>query len=73
VLGGGSIAIVQASIIGDFDIGYQDGKNHGYNDFYAGINDDSFPSGVGTSYCSEYVVGYDDEQGTVKQAQLGEV
>jgi hypothetical protein len=42
-----------ASIIGDFGLGYQDGKNHTYNDFYAGINDDSRPSGVSTSYCSE--------------------
>jgi hypothetical protein len=32
VLGAGSIAAVHASIIGDFGIGYQAGKNQAYND-----------------------------------------
>jgi hypothetical protein len=33
VLGGGSIAVVHASIIGDFGIGYQAGKNQAYSDW----------------------------------------
>jgi hypothetical protein len=32
VLGAGSIAVVHASIIGDFGIGYQAGKNQAYSD-----------------------------------------
>jgi hypothetical protein len=68
MLGVGSIAVVHASIIGDFGTGYQAGKTQAYNDFQSGTNDDSCPGGS-TSYCSGYVVGYDAEQATLKQAQ----
>jgi len=69
ILAVGSIAIVHASIIGDFGMGYQAGKTQAYNDFQSSANDDSCPSGSSTSYCSGYVVGYDAEQATLKQAQ----
>jgi hypothetical protein len=43
VLGGSSIAVVHAYIIGDCAVGYQDGKNQAYSDFNAGrsLNDAS--------------------------------
>jgi hypothetical protein len=67
VLGAGSIAVVHASIIGDFGIGYQAGKNQAYSDWNGGYSqNDSCPSGNSISYCSGYRVGYD---GTLQQAQ----
>jgi hypothetical protein len=70
VLGAGSIAAVHASIIGDFGIGYQAGKNQAYSDWNGGYSqNDSRPSGYSLSYCSGYTVGYDAEWGTLQQAQ----
>ncbi|MFZ0513631.1 MAG: hypothetical protein WAM14_18640 [Candidatus Nitrosopolaris sp.] len=67
----GSATITHASIIGDFGIGYQDGKNKAYNDF-PNTDDDTCPyAGYAgyTSYCTGYIVGYDDELGTLQHAQ----
>ena len=70
VLGARSIAAVHASIIGDFGIGYQAGKNQAYSDWNGGYSqNDSCPSGNSISYCSGYTVGYDAEWGTLQQAQ----
>jgi hypothetical protein len=70
VLGVGSVAFVHASIIGDFGIGYQAGKNQAYSDWNGGNSqNDSCPSGNSISYCSGYTVGYDAEWGTLQQAQ----
>jgi hypothetical protein len=67
---GGSIAAVHASIIGDFGIGYQAGKDQAYSDWNGGYSqNDSCPSGNSISYCSGYTVGYDAEWGTLQQAQ----
>jgi hypothetical protein len=44
VLDAGSIAVVHASIIGDFGIGYQAGKNQAYSDWNGGYSqNDSCP------------------------------
>ena len=68
VLGAGSIAVVHACIIAEF------GKNQTYSDWNGGYSqNDSCPSPNSLSYCSGYTVIYDAKQGTVKQAQLGEM
>lgn len=65
--------IAHASIIGDFGIGYQDGKNQAYNDWYQGNGEDSScpRSGEGDSlsYCSGYAIGYNGEWGAFLQTQ----
>jgi hypothetical protein len=68
VLDVSSIAVVHASIPGDFGMGYQAGKNQAYIDFPAGTNNDACPGGS-ISYCSGYVSGYDLEGATLQQAQ----
>ena len=67
------IGIAHATIWGDLGMGYQDGKNQAYNDWYHGNGEDSSCPRSGESnslsYCSGYAIGYNGEWGAFLQTQ----
>jgi hypothetical protein len=75
MLGGSSISVVHASILGDFKDGYDAGKTHAINDFSNNYlynnscHDSSVSSGSSTDYCSGYSAGYDSEWAKLTNAQ----
>ena len=58
-----TIATAHASIIGDFGIGYANGKTAAYN----GYGD--YCNGYSNSYCAGFHVGYAGEEAALQQAQ----
>ena len=64
IVGSMTISSAHASIIGDFGIGYNNGKIDAYNGYAkAGCSAYSY------SYCAGYSAGYDAEIITLNQAQ----
>ena len=59
-----TISSARASLIGDFGIGYNDGKS----DVYYGNGDGTCPGGSNSS-CAGYHSGYVAEELTLQQAQ----
>lgn len=64
IVGTMTISSAHASIIGDFGIGYNNGKS----DAYYGNGDGTCPGGS-NSYCAGYHAGYVAEELTIQQAQ----
>jgi hypothetical protein len=64
IVGTMAITSAYASIVGDFGIGYQQGKVDAYDGY-----SESCPSGYSNSYCTGYHVGYEAEAAVLNQAQ----